>query len=307
MSGLGFNSLDDVSINNNGQVVGGSYFWQNGVRLNLNDFLDASQGWSIATTADINDAGQVVGQGTHNGVNPSYFVLTIGPAQPPSLAIGNVSVTEGDSGSVTAVFTVTRAGPVDQTATVDFITADGTAMAGKDYVATAGTLTFIAGEASKTITVTVLGDRVDESDETFLVRLSNASNAVLANTQAVGTIVDNDPPPALTINDVTMKEGNSGTTYFVFTISLSAVSEKTVTVNFAVGDGTATGYGPNADYYAQTGILTFAPGETTKTISIAVFGDKRKEANETFFVNLSGAVNASILDGQGLGTILNDD
>jgi hypothetical protein len=231
----------------------------------------------------------------------------VAPGQTPKRTCQHQCAGLRRGGSVTAVFTVTRSGPLDQTATVDFTTADGTAKAGKDYVAGAGTLTFNPGEASQTITVTVLGDLVDENDGTFFVRLSNATNAVRARGQAVGTIVDNDPPPALVVNDVTQKEGNSGTTYFVFTISLSAVSEKTATVNFVVGDGTAVGYGKNADYQAQSGTLTFAPGETTKTISIAVYGDKRKEADETFFVNLSGAVNASILDGQGIGTILNDD
>src|SRR5262249_10890418 len=103
----------------------------------------------------------------------------------------------------------------------------------------------------------------------------------------------------------TSQEGNNGTTLFVFTVSLSLAYDMPVTVSYATADGTATV--ADNDYQAQSGTLTFDPGETTKTIAIVVYGDRKKEPNETFFLNLSGAVNATILDGQGLGTILNDD
>ena len=103
-----------------------------------------------------------------------------------------------------------------------------------------------------------------------------------------------------------MTEGKKGpTTLFTFTVTLSAANDQTVTMSFATANGTAKT--SDRDYVARTGTLTFAPGETTKTITVQVKGDKKKEANETFFVNLSGAVGATILDGQGLGTILNDD
>jgi len=112
-------------------------------------------------------------------------------------------------------------------------------------------------------------------------------------------------PPSIRISDVAMAEGQKGTTYFVFTVTLSASYDATVTVNFATANGTAKT--SDNDYAATSGTLTFAPGETTKTITVAVKGDRKKEANETFFMNLSGAVNALIADSQGLGTILNDD
>jgi hypothetical protein len=112
------------------------------------------------------------------------------------------------------------------------------------------------------------------------------------------------PPPQITISDVTAVEGRSGTKLFVFTVSLSWLSDQPVTVNFATANGTATA---GSDYQAQTGALTIAPGETTKTITIVVNGDKTRESDESFVVNLSGAFGGTILDGQGLGTILNDD
>jgi len=88
-------------------------------------------------------------------------------------------------------------------------------------------------------------------------------------------------------------------------VSLSAASDKTISINYATANGSATT--ANNDYAATWGTLTFAPGETTKTITVQVNGDRKKEANETFFLNLGGALNAFLGDSQGLGTILNDD
>jgi hypothetical protein len=108
----------------------------------------------------------------------------------------------------------------------------------------------------------------------------------------------------LAISDGAVFEGDHGTVNAVFTVTLSEPATAKVTVNYGTADGTAQA---SQDYDAATGTLTFAPGETSKTITIAVKGDQSVEANETFFVNLSGASNADIGDGQGLGTILNDD
>ena len=110
--------------------------------------------------------------------------------------------------------------------------------------------------------------------------------------------------PALSINDVTVTEGNAGTTNATFTVSLSASSSQQVTVNFATADDTAIQPG---DYTSSSGTLTFASGETTKSITVSVNGDTADEADERFFVNLSGATNATISDGQGVGTITDDD
>ena len=119
----------------------------------------------------------------------------------------------------------------------------------------------------------------------------------------MGTILD-DEPRLLTINDVTMREGFFGTRTFVFTVNLSAASSAPVTVDYDTANSTAAA---GSDYYAQSGTLTFAPGQTTRTIGIAVKGDWKREADETFFVNLSNESGAQIQDGQGVGTILNDD
>ena len=121
-------------------------------------------------------------------------------------------MTEGNGGTTSAVFTVRLSAASGQVVTVDYATADGTATAPADYTATAGTLSFPAGTTTRTVTVPVIGDLLDEPNETFLVRLSNAVGALLADAQATGTIVDDDPPPVLSIDDVSVAEGETGTT-----------------------------------------------------------------------------------------------
>lgn len=221
----------------------------------------------------------------------------------PMITINNVSVTEGNAGTVSLTFTVSLASASTKTVTVNYATSDGTAKAGSDYQAASGQVTFAPGETAKTFTVLVNGDTLNEADETFFVNLSGASNAWIGS-RGMGMIVNDDPLPTLSINDVQKLEGNSGTTDFVFTVSLSAPSGQTVTVNYSTGSGTATA---GSDYQAQSGTLTFKPGETSKTITILVYGDKSKESDETFFVNLSDAWSAILADSLGLGTIKNDD
>ncbi len=157
-----------------------------------------------------------------------------------------------------------------KTVTVDYATADGTATSPADYTSAAGTLTFAPGVITRTFTVPVVGDTLDELDETFVVNLSNPTNATIADGQGVGTITDNDAIPTLSIDNVTVTEGDAGTATATFTVTLSAASGKTVTVDYATANGTATS---PADYTAASGTLTFTPGQTTKTIDVAVQGD----------------------------------
>jgi large repetitive protein len=130
------------------------------------------------------------------------------------------------------------------------------------------------------------------------------TNAALVDSQSLGTIVDDEP--RITITDVAKREGRSGSTLFIFTVKLSGVYDQAVTVNYATADGTATA--ADHDYQPKTGTLTFAPGETSKTITVVVYGDRKNEGDESFTVNLTGASsNTLITDGTGIGTILNDD
>jgi hypothetical protein len=235
--------------------------------------------------------------------NQGVATITNDDAQ-PAIAINNTSVAEGNSGTRSATFTVSLSNPSSQTINVNFQTANNTATTSSDYLAASGTVTFAPGQTAQPINVTVNGDTIFESNETFNVNLSGATNASIADSQGSGTITNDDAQPTISINDVSLNEGNSGTTTATFTVSLSNASSQTITVNFQTANGSATA---GSDYIATSGTLTFTPGQLTRTISVTVNGDTVVEPNETFNVNLSGATNASITDNQGTGTITNDD
>lgn len=222
----------------------------------------------------------------------------------PTISINDVSVSEGNSGTTTAGFTVSLSHPSSQTITVNFATAAGTATAGSDYVSASGTVTFAAGQTSRPINVTVNGDTTSEPNETFVVNLATATNATIVDTQGTGTINNDDGQPTISINNVSVTEGNSGTTTAAFTVSLSNASSQTITVNFATSPGTATA---GTDYVTASGTVTFTPGQTSRPINVTVNGDTTFEPNETFVVNLTSPTNATIGDNQGTGTITNDD
>ncbi len=227
------------------------------------------------------------------------------PPDLPQLRIDNATVTEGNAGLVAATFNVNLSAPSSETVTVAFTTGGGDAD-GSDYLAASGTLTFAPGETSKPVTVQVRGDTAFEWNESFVVYLGGATGATIADGQGFGTIINDDVPlPSLNIGDVFKNEGRSGTTEFRFTVFLSAASSVPVTVEYATANGTARVSG--RDYYAKSGTLTFQPGEISKTITVRVRGDRTREADETFFLNLANSQGAQIGDGQGLGMIENDD
>ena len=222
----------------------------------------------------------------------------------PTVTIDDVTHLEGNAGTTAFVFTVSISSAAD--ATVNFATADGTASAGSDYVANAGTVTFTAGgPLTQTITILVNGDTLVEPDETFFVDLSGAVGATIADAQGIGTILNDDAlgTPTLSIGNFTHVEGNSGFTAFTFSVTISSPAK--ATVDFSTANGTA---GAGSDYVAGAGTLTFtAAGPTTQLVTVQVIGDTLIEPDEIFFVNLSGAVGATIASGPGVGTILNDD
>jgi uncharacterized repeat protein (TIGR01451 family) len=151
----------------------------------------------------------------------------------------------------------------------------------------------------------VNGDTIDEPTERYAVNLSSPTNATIADGQGIGTIVDNDVTPAISIDNVAVVEGNSGTKNAVFHVTLSNPSAAAVSVNFATAGDTATS---GVDFTPTSGTLSFSPGQTSKTVTVAVKGDTIDEgASERFFVNLGGAVNASIADARGTAYIRDDD
>ena len=222
-----------------------------------------------------------------------------------TLAINDLTINEGNAGTSTATFNVILSPASSQTVTVNYITANNTASAGSDYVAASGTLTFTPGQQSQPVSITINGDTTFESNETFSVNLSSPVNATLGDDQGVGTITNDDLQPTISIDDVSVSEGNAGTTNAGFTVSLSNASSQTITVNFATENNTAIA----GTHYVQTnGTLTFTPGTTTQPVNVQVNGDQLNEvASLTFNVNLSSATNASITDNRGVGTIVDDD
>jgi urease beta subunit len=257
----------------------------------------------------LNEADETITVELFNGVNASVVdpqaVGTISNDDAlPSITIDDVSLLEGAAGTKMATFAVSLAPSSGRSVSVNFYTSNGTAASGSDYVAASGTLTFEPGETSGLVSVTINGDLLSEADELFYVSLSGAVNASIADDLASGTVLSDDALPLITIDDVSVVEGDAGTTNAVFTVSLSASSGQDITVDWTTSNGTATSV---QDYTAQTGSLLFQAGTVTRTISIAIKGDVADEANETFDVDLSNPLRASLSDAHGLGTIITDD
>ena len=270
------------------------------VELNESFFVDLSNAQGSGRTLGISDA-QGVGTITNDDTTGAF-------------SIDDVSLSEGDSGTTNFVFTVTLSHAVDTPVTVDYATADDSATAGSDYVTNSGTLNFAgtAGE-TQTVTVAVTGEEIVELNESFFVDLSNAQGSGrtlgISDAQGVGTITNDDTTGAFSIDDVSLSEGDSGTTNFVFTVTLSHAVDTPVTVDYATADDSATA---GSDYVTNSGTLNFAgtAGET-QTVTVAVTGEEIVELNESFFVDLSNAQGSGrtlgISDAQGVGTITNDD
>ena len=231
----------------------------------------------------------------------------------PVISINDVTVSEAAG---TATFTVTRTGASEFDSTVTFVTADGTAVSTgnepgtPDFTAAAGAVTIAAGGAtgSQTITIALNDDGVYEAAEQFAVNLTAVTNASFLDAQGIGTVINDDAAPTIGVSDVTIAEGDGGTTNAVFTVTLTGATALPISVDFATADGTALA---GSDYVATSGTLTFVPtaaGTSTATVSVTINGDAVFEPDETLFLNLSGATNgATIADNQGVATIVNDD
>jgi len=210
--------------------------------------------------------------------------------------------------------TVLRSGGSAGTLTVNYATADGTALAGQDYTSTSGVLTFNGGETTKTFQIPITDDSTTEADETFTVALSNTAtiDSLGAPSTLVVTLQDRSTVPVLSLPNSFMAEGGPfGTSSEMFmAVDLSAATGRTVTANFATTNGSAfggTGCTRGVDYITKSGTVTVPAGATSVTIPITVCGDSSAEANETFAFTLSNPVNATLLNNQASGSIVNDD
>ena len=209
----------------------------------------------------------------------------------PYVSANNPSVAAGAT-STTLNYTVSLTSATTNTVTVHYATQDGSAVAGSQYTAVSGTLTFAPGVVTQTVPVTVLPDTVKASDRYFYLNLTTPTNALVASpAYGTGEILNTAVNPGLTIGDVSIARPTSGTASEAFTITLAPASPNTVTVNYATADGSA--HAPT-DYTATSGSATFAPGTTTQTVTVPITSNAANTTDLYYTMNLSAAVNAQL-------------
>jgi len=229
--------------------------------------------------------------------------LTVVSSLTATIALPTISINDvSDNENVGQMrFTITLSSVNAASVSVDYRTKNDTAISPVDYTSSSGTLTIPGGNSTGTINVTINDDTMYENNETFIIELSNPTNATIADDQAVGTIFDDDNLPILAISDETEIE-SAGT--MVFTVTLSSISNLVVSVYYFTNNGTAVS---PADYTNTSGTLTLPVGTTSGTITVPIIDDSIFETAEIFSVNLSNVINATILGNQGVGTILDND
>jgi hypothetical protein len=234
--------------------------------------------------------------------------LALGDAPAGTVSFSSATYTVGEGGGNAAI-TFTRTGgsvgPLSATVTVT----GGTATAGTDFAAGPYTVNFADGQTTATLNIPITDDTVAEGNETVILALSGAT--VGATGTATLTITDNDTAPVvptISIGNVTVAEGNAGTTLATFTVTLSQATTVPVTVSVATADGTATA---GSDYTALPAgfTVTIPAGATSATFTVSITGDTLVEGDETFTVTLSNPINGTIspTGGTATGTITNDD
>ncbi len=263
--------------------------------------------------------------GTIQDVDGNHAILTLAaPGSPASLAAKknlvidtsnavllptiSLSLTPSsvlENGASNLVYTFTRTGATTNPLTVNYAI-NGTATNGSDYGLIGSSVTFAAGSATATVTVDPTGDAVLEPDESVSLTLSADPAYLIGTPDAITGTISNDDAASFSISDVSIVEGDSGTSLAVFTVTLSNAVAGGASVSYATADNTASA---GSDYIATAGTLNFTgtAGEQ-RTVSVTINGDMEVEPNESFFLNLSAPTNGvTLADGQGIGTITNDD
>jgi hypothetical protein len=268
----------------------------------------ASEGNTTAENIQINSpvAGTyyvlVYSFSTTTGVS---LVGTYVPGDNPSISVGDISLSEGNAGTKLFTFPVTLSATSGAPVSFDVATSNGTAVAGVDYVANSTIGQSIpAGQTSVNFTVSVNGDTAVEDNETFTVNLSNVVGASVADGQGQGRI-NNDDAALLSIGDISIAEGNSGTSTATFVVRLNTPQPNPVTYDIATSNGTATA---GTDYVARNLVGRYLDaGRTTQVFEVAINGDASVEPSETFNVTISNVSGAVLSDGAAVATISNDD
>ncbi len=282
---------------------GGRNRWGDYVKAQVDPVDDRSL-WMIGEFAGVR-TGTDDGHGNNSSRWATWIANVAGPQ--PTVTISADSVAEGNSGTTHSTFTVRLSFPYSLAVYVNYQTQDGTAEEGdSDYLGGFGSVTIPAGSTSATFTVDVYGDTQYEPDETFSAGFVAVFNATIGvPSTASATILNDDPIPAVTVDDPARLEGNSGITPLPFQVRLTNGSSAPVTVDYRTVDGSATVAGD--DYTAASGTVVFDPGVVDVPVTIDVHGDAVQEGAETFELRLSNATGATIADSAGVALILNDD
>ena len=270
-------------------VTGANFFRASSVMFgSTSAHFTLSSGGTITATVPDGAVSSPIQVATPVGTATTSTAFTV---TPPAVSI-LANIPNAQEGGATGQFTVSRTGSTTNALTVSYAIS-GTAVNGTDYSTLSGSVAIPATKASATINIAPVDDSLSEDPETVILQL-NAGTSYVVNSQASTAtvqIADNDPAPLLTINNVSVLEGGTA----VFTVTLTPVSGRTVSVNFAAANGTAHNglvCTAGTDYLPAGGTVTFAPGTTSQPVSVRTCGDTITEGNETFLVNLSNPVNA---------------
>jgi Ca2+-binding RTX toxin-like protein len=288
----------------------------------------ATQPDQVGNDSDVNLTGTFAGKTNFFNVtyNETKTSVSAGLVGPSTVSVSDVSLKEGNAGTTMAVFSVKLSGPQGFRIEVDYTTGDGTAtVSAGDYTKVTGALVFNPGELEKTVSVPVHGDTAYETEfEQFQLKVTRAqimrpigpTNLNLVT--ALGTIIDDDPVPQLSVRDYTPVKGAKEGDDAVFVVSMSNPSKFPVTFEYRTDtaitfDGLNTIHAatpqpfPKADYVPKFGTVTIQPGQVNETIVVKLIDDSLDEHDEHFFLDIFNPVNARIADGRGYGIIPDDD
>ncbi|MBD2620888.1 endo-1,3-1,4-beta-glycanase ExsH [Microcystis flos-aquae FACHB-1344] len=276
----------------------------------IDNFWDAIPDWGDnawqATTKWSGDAWKSIDEWTPQTWQATT-TWTAADWDKPFFTISNPTIVENNSGTNNLIFKVILSTTSTQTITVNYATANNTATAGSDYTAKTGTITFTPGQISQDIIISVNGDTAIEPDETFLINLSNPSNALITDNQGLGTITNDDvtlPNITLAVSPASVTE--DGTTNLVYTFTRTGSTTNPLTVNYTLG-GTAT---LNTDYTrtGTTNTVTFAANSSTATVTVDPTADTTVESDETVTLTLAAGTGYKVGTTTPVtGTIKNDD
>lgn len=253
----------------------------------------------IALTLENPSDGAIIG-------SPSTTSIDIQPNVLPRISFDAASESV-DEGNTTVNVAVSLDIPTPADVVAQF-TVGGTATSPDDFTVATASVTIPANTLHATIPVQIKQDTLDENDETVVLTLTSATFAEVSDVTPAHTITitDNDDPPDISF-DTTTSQGGEGTTAVQLGVSLSAPSGLPITVDFAADPASTASDPGDYSYNAAIKTLTFAPGETTKTIDITVVQDTNDEDDETIVTVLSNAANANIVGGTNTYTIGDDD